>query len=167
MTMTEQAFRQLALEDPAGHWELDCGDPYRKPGMTLEHNDLMIEFAGRLWQQTDPDRFRARVNAGHVRISPGRYFIPGVFVMPVALREPWRGTRQLEPHEDPFPSSSRSGRPRPAATTSRSSHASIGDAPTWRSGAFTYERRIGFLNDLFYGPERYRRTRRGVNSVSV
>ena len=38
----------MAFEDTEGHWEPECGKPYRKLGMTLEHNDLMMELAGRL-----------------------------------------------------------------------------------------------------------------------
>jgi Uma2 family endonuclease len=44
-----------------------------------------------------------RSNAGHVRISAEHYYIPDVFVIPVALRTSLRGTRELETYEGPLP----------------------------------------------------------------
>jgi Uma2 family endonuclease len=103
MSMTEQKFREMALDDPEGHWELHCGEPRRKPVMTMEHNDVQFELAVLLHQQLDPGQFRVRSNAGHVRISSENYYIPDVFVIPMALREPLRGTRELETYEGPLP----------------------------------------------------------------
>ena len=34
--MSDEAFEQLALDDPEGHWEMYCGVPRRKPAMTFE-----------------------------------------------------------------------------------------------------------------------------------
>jgi Uma2 family endonuclease len=96
MPVSEQEFRQLVLEDPDGHWELYCGLPRQKPGMTLEHNHVMTELFGILWQQLDRTQFDLRANAGHVQHTPQHYFIPDVFVIPVALQAPLRGTRALE-----------------------------------------------------------------------
>jgi Uma2 family endonuclease len=101
--MTEQKFRQMALDDPEGHWELHCGEPRRKPGMTMEHNDVQMELAYIVRSQLDPGQFRVRPGAGHVRLSPQHYYIPDVFVVPVAAREPLRGTRTLETYEGPLP----------------------------------------------------------------
>jgi len=101
--VSEQTFRQLALEDPEGHWELHCGIPRQKPGMTLEHNSIMSELHGILWQQLDHTQFQVRSNSGHVRHTPQNYFIPDVFVIPVALQAPLRGTRALESYDAPLP----------------------------------------------------------------
>ena len=38
MPVSEQTYRQVALEDPEGKWELVCGYLRRKPAMTTEHN---------------------------------------------------------------------------------------------------------------------------------
>jgi Uma2 family endonuclease len=103
MPVSEQTFRQLALEDPEGHWEMYCGVPQRKPGMTLEHNYAMTELLGTLWQQLDRTQFDVRSNAGHVQHTAQNYFIPDVFVIPVALQTPLRGTRALESYDAPLP----------------------------------------------------------------
>jgi Uma2 family endonuclease len=101
--MSEKAFRKLALEDPEGNLELYCGEIRRKPGMTWEHNDIMSSLHAMLWQQLDRRQFRVRSNAGHVRISPQNYYIPDVFVIPMELQTPLRGTRLLEWYAGPLP----------------------------------------------------------------
>lgn len=103
MPVSEKTFRQLALEDPEGHWELHCGFPRRKPGMTFEHNEVGEELAFALRRQLDRARFRVRHNAGHVRISTQNYYIPDVFVFPVELAAPLRGQRTLESYDGPLP----------------------------------------------------------------
>ncbi|HZQ38269.1 MAG TPA: Uma2 family endonuclease [Dehalococcoidia bacterium] len=56
--VTEQTFRQLALEDPEGHWELHCGRLRSKDDsvMIAEHGDLMFELAVMLRNQLAPPR---------------------------------------------------------------------------------------------------------------
>ncbi len=103
MPVSEKTFRQVALEDPEGHWELYCGFLRRKPGMSLEHNRAMTKLLFVLMQQLDPARFDVRCNAGHVHLATQSYYIPDVFVIPVALQEPLRGTRKLETYDAPLP----------------------------------------------------------------
>ena len=103
MPVSEQTFRQIALEDPTGHWELHCGSLRQKPGMTLEHNSIMSELHGTIWHQIDRTQFQVRSNAGHVRHTAQNYFIPDVCVIPTALQEPLRGTRTLEAYDAPLP----------------------------------------------------------------
>ncbi len=104
MPVSEQTFQQIALEDPEGHWELYCGHLRRKPGMTFAHNNAGFLLTLQLGQQLDLRRFAVRSNAGHVRRSPENYFIPDVFVFPLALAEPFRGRRDvLEWYDAPLP----------------------------------------------------------------
>lgn len=103
MPVSEQTFLDLALQDPEGHWELHCGRPRRKPGMTLEHNNVQFELAYDLRRQLDPHQFRVRSNAGHLRVSAEAYYIPDVIVIPVGLQEPLQGTRELERYGAPLP----------------------------------------------------------------
>jgi Uma2 family endonuclease len=100
--LSEVAFRKLALEEPNA-WELHCGTPRRKPGMTAEHNRTALRLAASLFQQLDQKEFDVRCNAGHVRRSPENYYIPDVMVIPVALVEPQLGTRALEFYARPLP----------------------------------------------------------------
>jgi hypothetical protein len=70
--VSEATFRQVALEDPEGHWELHCGRLREKPGMTFDHNDVMVESGVMLRRQLDRAAFRVRINAGHVPRSAER-----------------------------------------------------------------------------------------------
>lgn len=103
MPISEAAFRQLALEEPDEQWELHCGSPRRKPGMTARHNRTMMRLAGGLFQQLDQREFDVRCNSGHVRRSAERYYIPDVAVIPAAHVLPQLDQRTLEVYEDPLP----------------------------------------------------------------
>jgi Uma2 family endonuclease len=103
MTVSEQTYRQLALEDP-NQWELHCGVLLRKPAMTAEHNQIAWEIALRLSKQLDASRFTVRHNSGHVHRSAGGYYIPDVFVVPTELVRALRGRRDLlEAYDIPLP----------------------------------------------------------------
>jgi Uma2 family endonuclease len=103
MPVTERTFEQLALEDPEGHWELSCGRLRRKPGMTYAHNDIMTELGFALRNQLPPDKFRVRINAGHLSLPAASYYIPDVMVIPVPLTEPLRDRVVLETYSTPLP----------------------------------------------------------------
>ena len=47
MTISEQTFELVALEDSDELWELVCGHLRAKPGMTARHNDLARQFLRR------------------------------------------------------------------------------------------------------------------------
>jgi Uma2 family endonuclease len=103
MPVTEAAFRKLALEEPDAQWELDCGVPRKKPGMTAAHNEISLALAFDFMQQLDRDEFRVRHNDGHVRRSAEHYYIPDVSVIPTQLVLPKLGERTLEVYEAPLP----------------------------------------------------------------
>jgi Uma2 family endonuclease len=102
--MSDEAFERLALGDPSAHWELYCGVPRRKPGMTFEHNEVSENLAFTLHAQLDRREYRVRTNKGHVRRPRRSYFIPDVFVIPRAAFEPKRGhPDDLEAYTEPLP----------------------------------------------------------------
>ena len=103
MPVSEETFRQLALEDPSGLWELYCGELRQKPGMTYAHNHAQILLATQLVQQLDRARFEVRCNSGHVRRTPQNYFIPDVFVFPLELAAEFRDRVVLEWYDAPVP----------------------------------------------------------------
>ena len=103
MPVSEQTYRQVASEDPEGHWELHHGSLRRKPQMTLEHNQIASELFFALRQQLDRRRYDVRANMGHVRLSAQNYYIPDVFVIPVELQQPLRGRRTVEAYDAPLP----------------------------------------------------------------
>lgn len=93
MSVSEQTYRQLALEDPHGHWELHCGRLRQKPNMTVEHNYIMTRLFRFLIQQLDESQFDVRSNSGRVRRSAENYYIPDVYVVPMDLIGPLRQRR--------------------------------------------------------------------------
>ena len=104
MVVSAETFERVALEDPEGHWELHCGRLRRKPGMTFEHNEVMHQLGFQFHRQLDRNRYRVRINTGHARRLESTYYIPDVFVIPVAYTEPLRGRQdRLEAYGDPLP----------------------------------------------------------------
>ena len=104
MPVTEQTYRAVMLDDPEGRWELHRGQLREKPGMSAEHNHAMFELGYQLRGQLDPNEYRVRVNAGHVRQGDVTYFIPDVIVIPTALELGQRGhPGSLELYVDPLP----------------------------------------------------------------
>jgi Uma2 family endonuclease len=103
VAVSEQTYRQVALEDPEGHWELHCGRLRKKTGMTEEHNEVAGELYFQLRLQLEREEFQVRSNAGHVRRSAQNYYIPDVFVVPTELAHAQRGTHALEVYDAPLP----------------------------------------------------------------
>jgi Uma2 family endonuclease len=103
MPVSEQTFKQVALEDPEGRWELHCGRLRKKPDMSFEHNYLMFELQRVDMLQVDHQQYQVRCNVGHIRRSSESYFIPDVFVLPKEYALPHRGERQLENYSEPMP----------------------------------------------------------------
>ena len=105
MPISEQTYRQVALEDPKGHWELVCGHLRSKPDMTIEHNDTMSRLARGLILQLHELEYDVRTNAGRLRVSSGSYYVPDVCVIPHAFVAQKRreAPRQLEVYDEPMP----------------------------------------------------------------
>ncbi len=103
MSVSEMTYRNVALEDPEGHWELACGHLRRKPSMTADHNRIAFELAFRLREQLDRQEFQVRSNSGHVRHTASSYYIPDVLVIPAALERAQRVGRSLEYYQEPMP----------------------------------------------------------------
>ena len=96
MPVSEQTFRQLALEDPEGHWELYCGHLRRKPGMTFAHNHAQFWLGAQLAQQLDRHQYDIRSNAGHVRRSPEKVVAVDEKELAAARRCAWTLRRHHE-----------------------------------------------------------------------
>jgi Uma2 family endonuclease len=104
MPISEQEYRQIALEDGDRTWELHDGELVEKPSMAFPHNDLLIEVAYALRRQLARDRFRVRANTGRIRRNERNYYVPDVFVLPVALTVPYREVPSaLEVYDAPLP----------------------------------------------------------------
>ncbi len=75
MPVTEETYERLALEDLEGQWELVCGRPRQKPGMTQEHNYIARKLTKRIGSQVDEAEFDVSANSARLRIANGNTFI--------------------------------------------------------------------------------------------
>lgn len=105
MPVSEKTYRQLALEDPNGHWELHHGELRQKDGMSFEHNNVLVRLFQQLALQLDEREFVVRPNLGHVRRSSESYYIPDIYVVRAELVREGRERRpnRLEVYESPLP----------------------------------------------------------------
>jgi Uma2 family endonuclease len=104
MTISETEFRELALNDPHGFWELHCGQLRQKPQMSVGHNYISFLLTRSLMTQLDPTRFVVQQGIGHVRRSPEHYYIPDVYVVPMEIVRPTLGhPEDLQVFESPLP----------------------------------------------------------------
>ncbi len=104
MQVTEQGLELIARADPDRQWELHDGQLREKPGMGVDHNDVMFFLAHLLQPQLDRREYRLRVNAGHVQYTARNYYTPDIKVIPVAMDRPKRGRPgTLEFYPDPRP----------------------------------------------------------------
>ncbi len=85
-TISEQAYRELALHDPDHCWELWDGVLVEKPLMSMKHNDVAAYLGAALINQLDRNVFRVNVNGDRARVSPRNYFIPDVIVIPATYK---------------------------------------------------------------------------------
>ncbi len=105
MVVSVKTYEQLALEDPDGQWELECGRLRQKPGMTYEHSSTISRLAGQCFKQLEPTEFTVFVNGPRLRVSSGSYYIPDIAVAPSGLvqRKLRERRGQLDVYEEPLP----------------------------------------------------------------
>lgn len=102
--ISEQEYRELALNDPDHQWELWESVPREKPLMSMKHDDVSSLLGYMLQSQLDWTMHRANVNSGKLRISSGTYFIPDVVVIPAAYKLPFEDDpRALNAFAEPLP----------------------------------------------------------------
>lgn len=105
MSISEKTYRQVALEDPTGGWELFCGHLRSKPGMTVEHEDTEARLLRELVLQLGRQPYDVRMEGPRLHVSTGSYYLPDVCVIPRALVQQKRreAPRQLEVYDEPMP----------------------------------------------------------------
>jgi Uma2 family endonuclease len=104
VTVSEATYRQLALEDPDGQWELYCGKLRQKPPMTASHGQITMRLIIQLASQFDEDEFTIRTNHGRTRVSAQTYYVPDVCVIPMELVRPLlHRTNALDAYAEPLP----------------------------------------------------------------
>jgi Uma2 family endonuclease len=103
MAVSYETYERLALEDPEGQWELFCGRPRRKTGMTQEHNSVAWWLATMLQAQVDRKLFQVRADTSRARRGDNTAFIPDVVVFPTSLMRSLGPAGPLEAYADPLP----------------------------------------------------------------
>jgi Uma2 family endonuclease len=105
MSVSEKTYRQVALEDPDGMWELANGRLRSKPDMSIGHNRVMELLTRELMRQLPAKAYAIRMNTGRVHVSTGTYFIPDVWVVPAeeSERRYRENPNRLEVYDEAMP----------------------------------------------------------------
>jgi Uma2 family endonuclease len=102
--ISEQEYREFALNDPDHPWELWDGVPREKPLMSMKHADVAAYLGAALINQLDRNVFRVNINDGKTRLSSRTYFIPDVVVIPASLKVPYEDDpRAFNAFAEPLP----------------------------------------------------------------
>jgi len=102
--MSEQEYRELALNDTDHLWELWDGVPREKPLMSVWHDGVASYLGQMLANQLDRREYWVNVNGGKARLSPRNYYIPDVVVIPAAYQTPFEhDPRAFNAHAEPLP----------------------------------------------------------------
>ena len=102
--ISEQEYRELALNDPDRLWELWDGVLVEKPLMSMKHEDVASYLGAALIAQLDRRLYRVNINGGRARLSPRSYYIPDVVVIPAAYKLPFEDDpRAFNAFAEPLP----------------------------------------------------------------
>ncbi|MGH2615153.1 MAG: Uma2 family endonuclease [Thermomicrobiales bacterium] len=103
-TLSEQEYRELALNDPDHFWELWDGVLVEKPLMSMVHDNVASYLGAALIFQLDRGEYRVNVNGGKTRYTARNFFIPDVVVIPAAYQRPYeRDPRAFNAFSEPLP----------------------------------------------------------------
>ena len=103
MPVSEATYRQVALEDHEGQWDLFCGRLRQKPPMTMEHQRVARRIHRRLVMQLNERDFVVGETV-KVRTTTGSCVIPDVTVVPAAFeRQLGEIPGTFEVYEEPLP----------------------------------------------------------------
>jgi len=83
--VSEETYRKFALGDPQGQWELHHGQLRQKPGMSVEHGDVMDTLLAFLYEQLDRNEYRIRTAHARLRRSADTYYVPDIAVIPTPV----------------------------------------------------------------------------------
>jgi Uma2 family endonuclease len=100
--MSEEAYREFALADPSGGWELVHGRLRERTAMTVAHGGVMAYLFGMLHEQLDRAEYRLRSQHARLRVSADTYYVPDIAVIPTAMEQAL-ATNALDAYPDPLP----------------------------------------------------------------
>jgi Uma2 family endonuclease len=102
--ISEQEYRELALNEEDRLWELWDGVPVEKPDMSVAHDGVSTYLGAMLINQLDLRDYFVNVNGGKARRSERYYFIPDVVVIPTSSVLPlWDDPRAFNAYAEPLP----------------------------------------------------------------
>ena len=102
--ISEQEYRELALNDSDRLWELWDGVPREMPLLSMKHEDVASHLGAALITQLDRRLYRVNINGGRARLSSRNYFIPDVVVIPAAYKAPFEDDpRAFNAFAEPLP----------------------------------------------------------------
>jgi Uma2 family endonuclease len=103
-SISEQEYRELALNDPDRTWELWDGVLVEKPPMSIPHTDVASYLGFLLQNQLDRGAYRVHINGSRAHSTSRTYYIPDVVVIPAALVLPHMSDpRALDAFAEPLP----------------------------------------------------------------
>lgn len=103
-TISEQEYRELALNDGDHLWELWDGVLVEKPPMSMRHDNVATYLGVALATQLDRDEYRVNINGGKTRYTARNYYIPDVVVIPATYQYPFDHDLQaFNAYADPLP----------------------------------------------------------------
>jgi Uma2 family endonuclease len=85
--ISEQEYRELALNEEDRFWELWDGVLVEKPQMSMRHNVVAAYLGAALINQLDRGEYRVSINGDRARISSRSYYIPDVMIVPAAYQQ--------------------------------------------------------------------------------
>ncbi len=80
--MSEEEYRQFALGDGSGQWELVDGRLREKPGMSVMHGHVIDQLLRFLFNNLDRSENHIRANHARLRCSAETYSIPDIAIIP-------------------------------------------------------------------------------------
>ena len=103
-TMSEKAYRDLALDDSGERWELVRWQLWERPGMSVTHDRTTMKVVGLLLRQLDWEEFWVSASLARLRVSADTYYIPDVAVIPMTMvRRLAETPRALDAYAEPVP----------------------------------------------------------------
>ena len=103
-TMSEEAYREFALSEPEGKWELVRGRLREKPAVTVAHSRVIITLVRLLLQQLDPSYFLVSFGLARLRVSADTYYVPDVVIIPTGMMvKLGENPRALDAYPEPMP----------------------------------------------------------------
>ncbi len=105
MPVSEATYKQVALEDREGHWELHCGRLVEKPPVTARHAQFIDKLYRRFAAQLFEEEYALRAEAVRLRHSGGSYYEADFCVVPLPYVEQSdrHHPKGLEVYDQPLP----------------------------------------------------------------